>query len=209
MPPKNQILPAIIAQNQNELTTMLKKIPFAENIMLDLMDGKFVASSSLDFPMRLPEGQEYQLHMMAVDPLELIKNLPPQVDTVIMHAEALDNIDEAIEATAKQGLKLFIALNPQTPVTAVEPYLEKLNGVLIMSVNPGQYGAKFLPEQLAKVRALREKSNKINIEVDGGMSDKTIGLAVAAGANMIASGSFIMKSQDPESAYNILHMFFE
>jgi len=209
MPPKNQILPAIIAQNQNELTTMLKKIPFAENIMLDLMDGKFVASSSLDFPMRLPEGQEYQLHMMAVDPLERIKNLPPQVDTVIMHAEALDNIDEAIEATAKQGLKLFIALNPQTPVTAVEPYLEKLNGVLIMSVNPGQYGAKFLPEQLAKVRALREKSNKINIEVDGGMSDKTIGLAVAAGANMIASGSFIMKSQDPESAYNILHMFFE
>lgn len=209
MPPKNQILPAIIAQNQNELTTMLKKIPFAENIMLDLMDGKFVASSSLDFPMRLPEGQQYQLHMMAVDPLERIKNLPPQVDTVIMHAEALDNIDEAIEATAKQGLKLFIALNPQTPVTAVEPYLEKLNGVLIMSVNPGQYGAKFLPEQLAKVRALREKSNKINIEVDGGMSDKTIGLAVAAGANMIASGSFIMKSQDPESAYNILHMFFE
>lgn len=209
MPPKNQILPAIIAQNQNELTTMLKKIPFAENIMLDLMDGKFVASSSLDFPMRLPEGQQYQLHMMAVDPLERIKNLPPQVDTVIMHAEALDNIDEAIEATAKQGLKLFIALNPQTPVTAVEPYLEKLNGVLIMSVNPGQYGAKFLPEQLAKIRALREKSNKINIEVDGGMSDKTIELAVAAGANMIASGSFIMKSQDPESAYNILHMFFE
>lgn len=209
MPPKNQILPAIIAQNQNELTKMLKKIPFAENIMLDLMDGKFVPSSSLDFPMRLPEGQQYQLHMMAVDPLERIKNLPPQVDTVIMHAETLDNIDEAIKATAKQGSKLFIALNPQTPVTVVEPYLKKLNGVLIMSVNPGQYGANFLPEQLAKVRALREKSTEINIEVDGGMSDQTIGLAMAAGANMIASGSFIMKSQDPEAAYNILHMFFE
>lgn len=209
MPPKNQILPAIIAQNQNELTTMLNKIPFAENIMLDLMDGKFVASSSLDFPMKLPEGQQYQLHMMAVDPLERIKTLPPQVDTVIMHAEALDNIEEAISATEKQDLKLFIALNPQTPVTTVEPYLEKLNGILIMSVNPGQYGAKFLPEQLAKVRALREKSKEINIEVDGGMSDKTIGLAVAAGANMIASGSFIMKSQDPEAAYNILRMFFE
>ena len=209
MPPKNQVLPAIIAQNQKELTTMLTKIPFAENIMLDLMDGKFVASSSLDFPMELPEGRQYQLHMMAVDPLERIKNLPPQVDTVILHAEALDNIEEAIEAAEKQGLKLFIALNPQTPVTMVEPYLEKLNGVLIMSVTPGQYGAKFLPEQLAKVRTLREKSTEINIEVDGGMSDKTIGLAVAAGANMIASGSFIMKSKDPESAYNILRMFFE
>jgi ribulose-phosphate 3-epimerase len=209
MPPKNQILPAIIAQNQNELTSMLNKITFAENIMLDLMDGKFVASSSLDFPMKLPEGQQYQLHMMAVDPLERIKTLPPQVDTVIMHAETLDDIEEAISATEKQGLKLFIALNPQTQITAVEPYLEKLNGILIMSVTPGQYGAKFLPEQLAKVRAIREKSKTINIEVDGGMSDKTIGLAVAAGANMIASGSFIMKSKDPEAAYNILRMFFE
>lgn len=209
MPPKNQILPAIIAQNQKELTTMLNKIHFAENIMLDLMDGKFVASSSLDFPMKLPEGQQYQLHMMAVDPLERIKTIPPQVDTVIIHAEALDNIEQAIAAAEKQDLKLFIALNPQTPVSTVEPYLEKLNGVLIMSVNPGQYGAKFLPEQLAKVRALREKSTTINIEVDGGMSDKTIGLAVAAGANMIASGSFIMKSLDPDAAYNILHMFFE
>lgn len=177
--------------------------------MLDLMDGKFVASSSLDFPMKLPEGQQYQLHMMAVDPLGRIKIIPPQVDTVIIHAEALDNIEQAIAAAEKQDLKLFIALNPQTPVSTVEPYLEKLNGVLIMSVNPGQYGAKFLPEQLAKVRALREKSKTINIEVDGGMSDKTIGLAVAAGANMIASGSFIMKSLDPEAAYNILHMFFE
>jgi ribulose-phosphate 3-epimerase len=209
MPPTNQILPAIIAQNQKELDTMLDRIPFAENIMLDLMDGKFVAASSLDFPMKLPTGQRYQLHIMAVDPLERIKTLPQEIDAVILHAETLESIPEAIKEAEKQGFELFIALNPETPVSVVEPYSSELSGVLIMSVNPGQYGAKFLPEQLAKVRKIREKTTEINVEVDGGMSDKTIGLAVAAGANMIASGSFIMKSPDPEAAYNILRMFFE
>ena len=208
MPPQNQILPAIIAQNQEELNQMIQKIPFAENIMLDLMDGKFVGANSLDFPMHLPEGPGYQLHIMAVDPLQRIQGLPPQVDTVILHAETLEEINQAIKATKEKKLELFIALNPETPTSAVEPFLDKLDGVLIMSVNPGQYGAQFLPDQLNKVRKLREKSKEINLEVDGGMKDSTIGLAIAAGANMIASGSFIMKSRDPEAAYNILKRFF-
>ncbi|TRO50533.1 hypothetical protein E2P71_10385, partial [Candidatus Bathyarchaeota archaeon] len=199
MAPQNQVLPAIIAQNQQELDGMLEKIPFAENIMLDLMDGKFVAASSLDFPMKLPAGPRYQLHIMAVDPLERIKKLPPEIDTVILHAETLKDIGEAIEEAEKRNLHLFIALNPDTPVASLEEYLDVLNGVLIMSVNPGQYGAQFLPDQLAKVRWLRGKAAKLNVEVDGGMTDKTIGLAIAAGANMIASGSFIMKSKDPEA----------
>ena len=209
MPQQNQILPAIIAQNQTELNQMLAKIPFAENIMLDLMDGKFVGATSLDFHMKLPTDHRYQLHVMAINPMERIKELPPEIDTVILHAETLEDIDEAIEQAKERKLKLFIALNPETPTSVVEPYLNDLDGVLIMSVNPGQYGAQFLPMQLNKVRRLRELSKDINIEVDGGMSDQTIGLAVAAGANMIASGSFIMKSKDPEAAYNILSMFFQ
>ena len=207
MAPNNEILPAIIAQNQTELDQMLEKITFAENIMLDFMDGKLVNASSLNFKMKLPDGPRYQLHMMAVDPLEKIQQIPPQVDTVGLHIETLDNIEEAIKHVKQRNLNVFIALNPETPVSLVEPHLHSLDGVLIMTVNPGKYGAQFLPEQLQKVRSLREKSSEINIEVDGGMSDKTIGLAMAAGANMIASGSFIMKSKSPEAAYNLLKMF--
>ena len=209
MAPQNQVLPAIIAQNQQELDQMLERIPFAENIMLDLMDRKFVGASSLDFQMKLPKGPRYQLHIMAVDPLERIKQLPPEIDTVILHAETLNEIGEAIEEADKHNRLLFVALNPDTPVASMEEYLDILDGVLIMSVNPGQYGAQFLPEQLTKVRWLRGKTAKLNIEVDGGMTDKTIGFAIAAGANMIASGSFIMKSKEPEAAYNILKMFFQ
>jgi ribulose-phosphate 3-epimerase len=208
MPPKNMILPAIIAHDQEELDKMLGKIPFADNIMLDLMDGKFVETISLNFQMRLPKGPRYQLHLMVVNPLDQIKKTPKEVDTVIIHEESLTDIAEAIQIAKEVKLRIFIALNPETSTKLVMPYLDEIDGVLIMTVKPGQYGARFLPEQLKKVREFREISEKINIEVDGGMNDKTIGLAIAAGANMIASGSFIMKSKNPEAAYNILNMFF-
>ena len=206
---KTEVLPAIIASDQSGLDEMLDRVKdFAENIMLDLMDGKFVQASSLDFPMKLPKGPRYQFHVMAVDPIQRLKDAPDEVDAVVLHAEALGEIGEAIEAAREKKVKLFIALNPETPVSVLDPYLDKLDGVLIMSVNPGQYGAKFLPEQLEKVRAVRTKSETITIEVDGGMNDKTMGEAVEAGANQIASGSYIMKSGDPEAAYESLKALF-
>lgn len=206
---KKEVLPAIIASDQAGLDDMLDRVKdFAENIMLDLMDGKFVQASSLDFPMKLPKGPRYQFHVMAIDPIQRLKDSPDEIDAIVLHAETLDEIDEAIEAAREKKVKLFIALNPETPVSVLDPYLGKLDGVLIMSVNPGQYGAKFLPEQLEKVRALRTKSETITIEVDGGMNDKTMGAAVDAGANQIASGSYIMKSSDPEAAYRSLKSLF-
>jgi len=206
---KKEVLPAIIASDQAGLDEMLDRVKdFAENIMLDLMDGKFVQASSLDFPMKLPEGPRYQFHVMAIDPIQRLRDAPDEVDAVVLHAEALDEIDEAIEAAREKKVKLFIALNPETPASVLDPYLDRLDGVLIMSVNPGQYGAKFLPEQLEKVRAVRDKSETITIEVDGGMNDKTMRAAVEAGANQIASGSYILKSRDPESAYESLKALF-
>jgi len=207
--PKKEVLPAIIASDQVGLDEMLDQVKdFAEYIMLDLMDGKFVHASSLDFPMKLPEGPRYQFHVMAIDPIQRLRDAPNEVDTIVLHAEALDEIGMAIEAAREKKVKLFIALNPETPVSVLDPYLDRLEGVLIMSVNPGQYGAKFLPEQLEKVRVVRAKSETITIEVDGGMNDKTMGAAVEAGANQIASGSYIMKSSDPEAAYESLKALF-
>ncbi len=206
---KKEVLPAIIASDQAGLDEMLDRVKdFAENIMLDLMDGNFVQASSLDFPMKLPKGPRYQFHVMAIDPIQRLNDAPDEVDTVVLHAEALDEIGEAIKEAREKKVKLFIALNPETPVSVLDQHLGKLDGVLIMSVNPGQYGAKFLPEQLEKVRALRTKSETITIEVDGGMNDKTMGAAVKAGANQIASGSYIMKSSDPEAAYESLKNLF-
>jgi ribulose-phosphate 3-epimerase len=207
--PKNEILPAVIATNQSGLDEMLEKVKdFADNIMLDLMDGKFVPASSLDFTMKLPKGPRYQFHMMSVDPIERLMSAPDEIDTVVLHAESLESIKDAIQAAKEKGVKLFIALNPETSIDLVMPHLDELDGVLIMSVHPGQYGAKFLPEQLEKVKSIRAISKTITIEVDGGMNDKTMSRAVAAGANQIASGSYIMKNSDPETAYNSLKALF-
>jgi ribulose-phosphate 3-epimerase len=206
---KNEVLPAIIASDQAGLDEMLDRVKeFAGNIMLDLMDGKLVGASSLDFPLKLPKGPRYQFHVMAVDPIQRLKDAPDEIDTVVLHAETLDEIGDAIDAAREKNVKLFIALNPETPVSVLEPYLDRLDGVLIMSVHPGQYGAKFLPEQIEKVRAVRARSETITIEVDGGMNDATMGAAVEAGANQIASGSYIMKSGDPEAAYESLRALF-
>ena len=204
-----EVLPAIIASDQEGLDEMLNRVKdFAGNIMLDLMDGKLVKASSLDFPMSLPEGPRYQFHVMAVDPIQRLINAPDEVDTVVLHAETLDDIEVAVEAAHEKKVKLFIALNPETPISVLEPYLDRLDGVLIMSVHPGQYGAKFLPEQLEKVKEIRAHSETITIEVDGGMNDKTMVTAVNAGANQIATGSYIMKSGDPEAAYESLRALF-
>jgi ribulose-phosphate 3-epimerase len=207
--PKNEVLPAIIAPDQKGLDKMLDKVKdFAENIMLDLMDGKFVSASSLDFDMKLPPGPRYQFHVMAIDPIVRLMGAPSEIDTVVLHAESLESIDEALKASKKKGVKLFIAMNPDTGIDIVKPYLSELDGVLIMSVHPGQYGAKFLPEQLMKVKAIRSLREDITIEVDGGMNDKSMGIAVEAGANQIASGSFIMKNSNPKAAYESLKALF-
>ena len=207
--PKNEILPAVIATNQSGLDEMLKKIKdFAENIMLDLMDGKFVPASSLDFTMKLSPGPRYQFHIMSVDPIGRMMSAPDEIDTVVLHVESLESIKAAIKAAKEKGVKLFIALNSETSIDEVIPHIDELDGVLIMSVHPGQYGAKFLPEQLEKVKSIRAISKTITIEVDGGMNDRTMSQAVAAGANQIASGSYIMKNSDPENAYNSLKALF-
>lgn len=207
--PLKEILPAIIADDQQGLDDMLNKVKdFARNIMLDLMDGKFVPASSLDFKMKLPKGPRYQYHVMAVDPIKRLKDAPEEVDTVVLHAETLDSIPDALDAARKKGVKLFIAVNPETSIDVIRPYIDELDGVLVMSVHPGQYGAKFLPDQLEKVKSIRAISETITIEVDGGMNDKTMPLAVESGANQIASGSFIMKNPDPEAAYKSLEALF-
>jgi pentose-5-phosphate-3-epimerase len=98
-----EVLPAIIASDQVGLDEMLDRVKdFAENIMLDLMDGKFVQATSLNFPMKLPKGPRYQFHVMAIDPIQRLKDAPDEVDTVVLHAETLGEICEAIKA-ARDG----------------------------------------------------------------------------------------------------------
>lgn len=202
---KPLVVPAIIAESQEELDSMLERLNGkVERVMLDVMDGNFVPNRSLDFDFRLPEGFEYEVHMMAVNPLERLSTMAGKVDIAILHVETLTDIRVAIERVRGLGLHLTLALNPGTGVDVIEPYLDVVDGVLVMTVDPGAYGGKYIPEALEKVRRLRWLKPEFPIEVDGGMNVENSRAAREAGANVIASGSFILKSEDVAKAVEAL-----
>ncbi|MCW3991555.1 MAG: ribulose-phosphate 3-epimerase [Candidatus Bathyarchaeota archaeon] len=195
------IVPAIIAKTQRELEGMLCRVSGnARRIMLDVMDGEFVPGNSLNFDFKLSSGLEYEAHLMVEGPLDWVREKADDVDIAIMQVETLENIKAAVDYVKGRGLRVTLALNPETELDAVLPYLREVHGILIMTVSPGRYGGQFLPETLEKVRRLREIDGAIPIEVDGGMNPENARLARDAGANTFASGSYILKSGDTEKA---------
>ena len=195
---KKYIVPAVIAKTQDELDEIFIKISnHASLIQLDVMDGKFVPNRSLDFDFRVPE-KNYQLeaHLMIENPMQWVEKNVEKVDTIIAHYEAVNDPKAIIASIKNKGRKAAFALNPETEIGQIEDYLFAIDQVLVMTVHPGFYGSKFLPEMLDKVRKLRDLRPDLNIEVDGGIKPETIGMVDEAGANMFVSGSYLVRSDD-------------
>lgn len=197
-----KIIPAIIAKNQDELTERLVKvIPYVDLVQLDVMDNKFVPNTSLFFDFSLPKTKcQFEAHLMVQDPEDWIGKNGAKVDTVLVHFESEYDPNVIIEMVKNHGKKFGFVLNPETPVDRLSGFIDELDQVLIMTVNPGFYGSPFLPEVLEKIRKLRMMKPLLDIEVDGGITDKTIGLVDQAGANMFVSGSFIVKAENVAGA---------
>lgn len=197
------IVPAVIAKTQSEIYTMLKKVDGkVKRLQLDVMDGGFVPNTSLNFDFKLPPHFEYEAHLMVEQPLEWIEKNANKVDIITIHIESLQNIEEAINFVKKKGAKVNLALIPKTKLEIVKPYIKKIDGILIMTVEPGSYCIKkeFKPETLQKIRQLRKLDANLPIEVDGCMNQINAKLARNAGANIFASGSYIFKSKNVDKA---------
>lgn len=203
---KIKIIPAVIAKSQKELDEQINKVKdFVELIQIDIMDGKFVPNSSIDFDFTIPSSNcKFEAHLMITNPLEWIENHWETVDTILVHFEATNDPDEIIELARKNNKRVGFALNPETSVEKIKKYLDEIDEILIMTVTPGFYGSKFLPEALQKVEDLRNLKPDLDIEVDGGITDETIKQAYLAGANMFVSGSFIVKSENIKKAIDTL-----
>lgn len=199
------IVPAIIANSQEELNKMLDLLRGkVKRVQLDFMDGKFVDNTSLDFDFTVSADFEYEAHLMVNDPLDWVEKNGDKVDIAIMQVEALDDIGKAVRQVKDKGLKVALALNPETELDTILPHLNELDHVLIMTVHPGSYCVEFLPETIEKIKKLREIDEKIPIEVDGCMDQEHVKIARDAGANIFAIGSYIMKSDDPGARINEL-----
>ena len=177
-------------------------------IHIDVMDGMFVPSISYGMPIvksiRGITDKLFDVHLMIVDPIRYIKNfVDVGADSVTFHQEATDDPMAVIDEIHKYGKKAGIAIKPATPIDAIVPYLEKIEMVLVMTVEPGFGGQQLIPETLDKVRELRklidEKGLDVDIQVDGGIYIDNVEEILEAGANVIVSGSGIFKGNISEN----------
>jgi len=200
------IIPAIIAKTQKELDDVLSKIKDSAHLFqLDIMDGKFVPNNSLDFDFKLPKGKyRVEAHLMIEDSEKWVEDYWRKVDTIIAHFESAKNPRKIIDDVKSKGKKIAFALNPETDVDQISDYLYDIDQVLIMTVNPGFYGSKFLPETLDKISRLRELRPELDIEVDGGIKPDTIEKVSKAGANMFVAGSYLIRSDNIQERIKIL-----
>jgi ribulose-phosphate 3-epimerase len=196
------IVPAIITNSQKELDTMIDRVRGRANrIQLDVMDGKFVPNTSLNFDFKLSNGFEYEAHLMIEDPLDWVDRFANKVDIIAIHIEALEDLEKAIDFVKGKGVRLLLALKPETEPNFLS-LLSKIDGVLIMTVTPGDYciNKEFNPKPLGKIRKLRSISSNFPIEVDGCMNPETAKLAKEYGANIFVSGSYIFKNNNIDKA---------
>ena len=207
---KRIIAPSVLSAdfgNLNRDMDMLNRSQ-AEWVHVDVMDGVFVPNISFGFPLMKPlrKGTEKVLdvHLMITAPEKYVTRfVEAGADYVTFHYEATENIDECIELIRKAGAKVGISIKPGTEPEVLDKYLDKLDLILVMSVEPGFGGQSFMPDSLDKVRELaaikREQGLDYIIEIDGGISAKNAGEVFAAGAEALVAGSAVFGAPDPEA----------
>jgi ribulose-phosphate 3-epimerase len=145
---------------------------------------------------------------MVSKPSEFIKQIIRKVDIITVHFESTRDISRVIQTIKNYEKEAYLAINPETEVATVKNLIEDVDGVLVMTVIPGKYGSKFLEYTLDKVRLLKKIAPDLTIEVDGGMNPENALKAAIAGAEIIASGSYIMKNNNPDQAFESLESVF-
>src|SRR3989344_5593738 len=164
-----KIIPSVIAKSQKELDERFSKISsLSKTIHLDLLDGKFVKTHSLDFDFNTESPKNYEAHLMIKNPEPWIRDNAKNTKTIFFHFESTKSPEKIIKLIKSKKRKVGIAINPKTPSKKIFPFLKQVDVILVMTVNPGHYGAKFLPSMLNKISEIRKADKKINIQVDGG-----------------------------------------
>lgn len=203
----NKIAPSILAADYANFASELKRIEetSVEYVHIDIMDGQFVPNISFGADvvasMRKHSKLVFDCHLMVVNPERYVDAFAQAgADIMTIHAESTLHIHGALQKIKAAGMKAGVVINPGTPVSAIESVLSLVDQVLIMTVNPGFGGQAFIPETLekvAKVAQLRdEKGYDFDIEVDGGVDNKTIKACYDAGANVFVAGSYLFKASD-------------
>jgi len=209
-----KIAPSILSADFGKLADEIKGISNeADMVHIDVMDGSFVPNITLGQPVtkciRRATDLPFDVHLMIFQPEKHIDSFADAGANIItVHAEASLHLHRTLQQIRQRGVKAGVALNPATPVCAVENVLHMVDMVLVMTVNPGFGGQTMIIEALDKVEAIagiaRKRGLELDIEVDGGITDETIGAAVRAGANVFVAGSYVFGADFPKDAVQTL-----
>ncbi len=202
--PKIKIAPSILSADWDKINEEIKQVEkHCELIHVDIMDGIFVGNKTIDskFVSKIKTKIPLDVHLMAQEPSEdYIKGFITAGGSIItLHQEAYGSIEELkekLDFIRKNGAKPSAAIRPKTPLSKIKNILDSVDMALIMTVEPGMAGQKFMPEPIAKVKELRKLKPNLDIEVDGGIKPETIGIAAKAGANVFVAGSSVFGKPD-------------
>ncbi|MBQ7003831.1 MAG: ribulose-phosphate 3-epimerase [Oscillospiraceae bacterium] len=186
----------------------------ADMLHFDVMDGVFVNNLSFGIPILKAISQATHLyldvHLMITDPIRYVKDFAEAgADLITFHYESVSDPFATIEAIHAAGCKAGISIKPATPAEAVIPFLDKVDAVLVMTVEPGFGGQGYIPEMTEKIAAVRSAidswDHEIMLEVDGGINAETAPIASAAGAEIMVIGSYLFKSEDMAAVIEAVH----
>jgi ribulose-phosphate 3-epimerase len=211
----NLVAPSLLSANFADLKPDIEMLNESEAdwFHMDVMDGVFVPNISFGIPVikavKKYTDKPLDCHLMIVQPEKYIDAFAAAgADILTVHVEASPHLHRTVQAIHAAGMKAGVSLNPHTPVSSIEHMIPDLDLVLIMSVNPGFGGQKFIEFAYEKVAEVSELADELNpelfIEVDGGVNEEIGRQLVAEGANVLVAGSYVFKADDPKAAISSL-----
>lgn len=210
------IAPSILSADFGRINEEIKSVePYVDMIHVDIMDGHFVPNITFGAPVvaKFRSSRPLDLHLMMQKPGDYLEDFAKAISKahgrrsdcyITVHQEACTHLHRVMQQIKKLGCRAAVALNPATPLYTIEPVLKDFDMVLLMTVNPGFGEQEFISSVIPKIQNLRKKAPKLNIEVDGGINEKTVKLAVKAGANILVAGSYIFGAKDRKKAIESL-----
>ncbi len=201
------IIPAILAKTSHELREKIRRaenFPGCRLVQLDIMDGRFVKNKSISARaiQKIQTRLNLELHLMIQDPeKQMLAFVATRAKRIIVHFESSKRLKELFSTLKQAKINIGLALNPKTPLEEINPFVQDIDFLLLMAVDPGQYGSLFQSSVYRKICQARKQTPRLPIEIDGGVSLDNILKLHASGADRFVVGSRIFLEKDPSEAY--------